>query len=524
MSKNTGMVTALCRQTTIPKGATIIRIPGTGNARPSAIAPPFIKPPLNWATQPAVNQQLLPADEAVAIVTNDPLHAVIFTDKNPTGAGLQQRWLFGGSPDQPDIVLNAGSRPPLATDLYCSIPDPGFRQWHGGRLHALRWKGKYYMWCDGAALAAAGNLINVALAAASPGMLAGDAVIINVYRLAEGDEIQTNSVRVAGPIAPNTIVSSFTIPMADWYRVELAADEDNATNGLLLNIFNTAVSEILVHLALPDLVERMMPLVQSIRILGASVHGINLVSDQNATGSWVGDQPEGSILYTSFLRGAAGANGFQKLTTSRGNELMELKKFNPYAWVAPESEKSWSYRQPFTFTAGGQVSNTLGDDANSYDYVVIYFKAGGVQVGVGPFTPDPARNIQLEFFFAVEYLSEGLWMMPGVSPATNDDEDAARKVLNSMENIGHNPAFDEIMRTIGKYVRLSPPVLSLLGPYGKAAAAVATGVGEGLRLLGYRTKKTARPEGHPGHVGSGEERQAKARRVAHGEEEGDEEV
>lgn len=517
--KNEGLVTALCRQTTIPKNATIIRLPGTGNARPSAIAAPFLKPVMNWSTPPALGLQLLPADEAVMIITNDPLRAMIWTDKNPTAVTLTQLWQFSGSPDNPIVQITPGGRPPLDTDLYCSTPQAaGVGEFHGQRLFSLLHKGKYYMWCDAPQSGGAATCQIQIFTVLIP-MAAGDAFNVSIFRLAEGDEQLVAAGRIAGPIAASSLAFAVTLPTADWYRVEMYGDDDNVTATINYTIRNISNSEILVHRALPDLVERMLSLVQAIRIIGAASHAINLVSDQNATGSWVGDQPEGTLLYTLFLRGASGANGFQRLTTQRGNEVMELKKYNPYTWVAPESEQSWAYQHPFTFNATGGVSNVIGTQATQMNYTIVYLKSGGTAIA-----PDISRNLQLEFFFAVEYLSEGQWMMPGVSPATNDDEDAARKVLNSMENIGHNPAFDDIMRTIGKYVRLSAPVLALLGPYGKAASAVAAGIGTGLGILGYRTKKTARPEGHPGYVGSGEERPQKAQRVAQGEEGGAQEM
>lgn len=515
--KNEGIVTAICRQTTIPKGATIIRLPGTGNARPSAIAQPFFKPVMNWSTPPpALPNQLLPPDEAVMIVTNDPLHAAIWTDKNPAATPLSQVWLYSGSPDDPSISIAPGGMPPLANDLFCSVPlTAGVGNFHGQRMFAFRHKNKYYMWCDGGSSPAVGNNIQV-FTGATP-MAGGDGVTVSIFRLNDGDEVQVISTRIAGPFAANTVIFTQNIS-ADLYRVDLSCDDTNVTAGLIFNVRNNAISEILVHRALPDLVERMLPSVQAIRVIGAASHAINLVSDQNATGSWVGDQPEGSLLYTLFLRGAAGANGFQRLTTQRGNEVMELKKFNPYTWVAPENAASWEYQHPFAFNQTG-VSNVIAEELTQMNYTIVYLKAGGTGAG-----SDVARNIQMEFFYAIEYLSESQWAMPGVSPATNDDEDAARKILNSMENIGHNPAFDEIMRTIGKYVRLSAPVLALLGPYGKAASAVAAGIGTGLGILGYRTKKTARPPGHPGYVGSGEERPQKAQRVAQGEEGGAQEM
>ncbi len=488
------IVTAICRQTTIPKGANIVRLPGTGNARPSAIAPPFIKPVLNWSTPPPLVNQMLPADEAVVITTNDPLHAIIFTDKNPTLQPARQIWTFSDNPtDNGLVAITPGVTPNLDTDLYCSTPAATFKQWHGPRLYSLKWKGKYYMWCDCPVGGLAGN--NIVISTSGVAMVAGDSVTVSLYRLNEGDDLLVQSTHVVGPFAINTPILTINLLTQDWYRVSFVGADNNATAQFFLSIVNNAVCEMLVHLALPDLSERMLSLVQSIRVTGASCHLMNLVSDQNATGSWVGDQPEGSILYTSFLRGASGANGFQKLTTNRGNEVMELKKFNPYGWVSPESERSWAYRQPFSFNSAGQVTNTIGDDFNTYDYIIFYLKSGGTAIAA-----DLSRNVQMEFFFCVEYLSEGIWMMPGVSPATQDDQDAARKVLCSMENIGHNPAFKEIMQTIGKYVRLSAPVLALLGPYGKAASVAAAGVGEGIGLaFGYRTKKTARPkEDSPG--------------------------
>lgn len=515
--KNESLVTAICRQTTIPKNATIIRLPGTGNARPSAIAPPFAKPVLNWSTPPAAALQLLPPDEAVVIVTNDPLHAMLYTDKNNAGAALSQLWLWGGSPDNPSIFVSPGGKPNLATDLYSATPTVGSTQFHGPRVFPILHKGKYFMWCDAPQNGGAATCALQIYTGSIP-MAAGDAVNITIFRLGDGDEVQAASVRIPGPFAANALAYALTLPTADYYRVELQGDDDNVTALLSFVIQNVADSEILVHRALPDLVERMMPLVQAIRVIGAASHALNLVSDQNATGSWVGDQPEGSLLWTMFLRGVSGANGFQRLTTQRGNEVMELKKFNPYTWVAPENEQSWAYQHPFAFNSTG-VSNVIGREIMETNYTIVYLKSGGTGAGA-----DISRNIQLEFFFAVEYLSEGLWMMPGVSPATNDDEDAARKVLNSMENITHNPAFDEIMKTIGKYVRLSAPVLALLGPYGKAASAVATGVGEGLRILGYRTKQRAREDGAYTGLLPLKKRRREADDVEDEEEEGGEDV
>ena len=86
----------------------------------------------------------------------------------------------------------------------------------------------------------------------------------------------------------------------------------------------------------------------------------------------------------------------------------------------------------------------------------------------------------------------------GVSPATADDCQRAVQILASMGNITHNPGWKEIMATIGKYVRLSAPMLALMGPYGKAASVAAAGVGEGLGIAfgpgKSRTRKTARKE------------------------------
>lgn len=483
------MVTKLVQQVTIPKKAAAIRLPGSGNARPTAIATPFAKPPLVWSTPPPLISQLLPADEAVVIVTNDPLCAMIFTNKNPTSQQLSQQWLFSGSPDNGVIVVAPGGHPNLAEDLYSSVPITGAIPFHGPRLYARKWKGNYYMWCDASTTVSAANSLDVRTGLVA--MAAGDAVVITIWRLNEGDEIQVSSTRVAGPIAVSSLVQTLQLPAADYYRVDLSGDDENVTALLNFLIVNNATSEICVHLALPDLTERQMNIVQGITVFGAASHCINLVSDQNATGSWVGDQPEGAVIWTTYLRGPSGTNGFQKLSGQQGNEVMELKKYNPYTFVTPEDSDDWKLKHPFTFNASSQVTNIMNVSMEKIHYTITYLKSGGTAIA-----SDPSRNIQMEFFYALQYTSDGLWPMMGVSEATEDDLAAATKVLASLENITHNPGFKEIMATVGKYVRLSAPVLALLGPYGKAASVAATGVGEGLGMaFGYknRTKKTARP-------------------------------
>lgn len=505
-STNETYVALLVKQASIPKNANIIRIAGSGNSRPSAVAPPFLKPVLNWSTPPALAQQVLPGDEAIVIVTNDPLCAMIFTDKNPTAVPLSQRWLYGGSPDSPLITLTAGQTKTLVDDLFCSVPDAGFRAWHGPRLYARKFKGKYYVFCDASTTPGALNIIN--LNTFGVAMAATDSVTWSIYRLQEGDDLEVTSLVVTGPVIASATAATAQLPAPDYYRCELSADDDNTTALLQFNINNQASSEIEVHLALPDLSERQLNIIQGIRVPGASSHCMNLVSDQNATGSWAGDQPEGGVIWTSYIRGVTGANGLQKITAQQGNELMELKKYNPYTFVTPEDDDDWKFTHPFTFNPTGQVTNTLNRSMEEFHYTVVYLKSGGATAAVA----DASRNIQMEFYFAVEYTSDSLWPMPGISPATQDDVQAAVKILASMENITHNPAFKDILATIGKYARLSAPVLSLLGPYGKAAGLAVGGVGAGLGKLGYRTRQRAKAEGHV--VEGGQRKSARLAQIA----------
>lgn len=481
------MVPLICQMVVKPGDSPVIRGVATGNARPSAVAKPFSKPPMNWSTPPPAIQQMLPADEAIIMCTFDPLCSIIFTDKNPLSAILQQLWIVTGNPDSSVVSLVPGQTSSMAQDLYCSIPNGGARAWHGPRLYARLYKGNYYLWCDASTTPGATN--NIAVSCFT-GQAAGDTTLVTIYRLNEGDEIVALSTRVVGVIAPGANITVFNLPVPDYYRVVLTADDENTTNPLTYQVINNATSEILVHLALPDLTEREMNKVQGCRVLGSAVHAINLVNDNNATGSWVGDQPDSSIMYTAFLRGASGANGFQKLAGQRGNALMELKKYNPYGFVTPEDMDDFQFNHLFSFSSQSQVTNVINKPFTEYPYVIFYLKSGGTTI-----TADASRNIQLEFFQAVEYTTDGIWPDVGISPATQDDWEAAVKVLASIENVTHNPGFKEIMATIGKYARLSAPVLSLLGPYGKAASIAVGGIGEGLGMVfpgKNRTKKTAR--------------------------------
>jgi len=491
----------LCKQVTVPKGANVLRLP-EGSGRPSAVAQLEAKPPLNWGTPPIAAQQLLPADEAMVIVSNDPLCAYQYTDKNPSGTVSTQQWVFGingGTPVQ-TLTLAPGQSTKTEQDLMGSQPNAANPKFHGNFLYARKFKGRYWNWCDASTTASNTRAINVITPS---GMAAGDAVTIAVYRLNEGDPIAVTNSKISGVIAAGGTILVITLPAADYYAVDVFADDDNTTAALTIRFENTWDCETVVHRALPDLTERMQEVVHAIRVTGASSRIMNIASEQYATGTWVGDQPEGATIWTTYLRGASGSNGFQKLTAQRGSEVMELKKFNPYTWVAPEDGDDWKYGHPFTFDAANRVSNVLNKDMSKYHYTIVYLKCGGVAVA-----DDPSRKVQLEFEFATEYTSDGQWPMMGTSPMTDDEVEASIAVLKSMENITHNPAFADIMRTIGKYVRLSAPVLALLGPYGKAASLAATGIGAGLAHLGYRTRKTARPPTED------EERERKAARVS----------
>lgn len=482
-----GMTALIAQMIAMPRDQPIIRGVTTTNGRPSATAQPFLRPVLNWSTPiPAASagKRVLPPDESIIIWTYDALCAMIVEDKNPTLVPLVQTWIVSDNPVVSSIPVGPGETAPLATDLYASIPAGAARAWHGQRLFARLFKGKYWNWCDCGQTPGASEAIQ--LFTGSVAMVAADAVIFSVYRLNEGDETRVSSTRIPGPIAANTLVQSVVLTGPDMYRVDITLDEDSPTTTLTFVVQNIATSAIMVHLPLPDLVERQMDLVQAIRILAATCNIKNTASEQNAAGSWVGDQIEGSQIWTQYIRGAAGANGFQKLSGQRGNEIMELKK-NGYAFVTPEDMDDLHFVHPFTFNATGKVSNVKNEEIDQHPYCVFYLKAGGTSDA-----SDPARSIQMLFDWGVEYLSEGQWPQTGSSPATADDWEAATKIVGSMENFYHNPAWKDILGTIGKYARLSAPVLALMGPYGKAASVVVGGVGTGLGMLGYRTKKTAR--------------------------------
>lgn len=479
------LVGSLCKQVTVPKGSNVLRL-ADGSGRPTAVCQLEAKPPLNWGTPPIAAQQLLPPDEAIVMVSNDPLCAYSFTDKNPTGAVSTQQWVWGingGTPVQ-TLTLAPGQQLNLENDLMGSQPSGPAPKFHGNFLYARKFKGRYWVWCDGSTTVGGTRAVNIVTPS---GLAAGDALIFTLFRLNEGDPIVVTASRVPGAIGAGVNVAALSLTAADFYALDISADDDNTSPSISVRVENTWDCETVCHRALPDLTERMQEVIAGIRVTGASSHVINLASEQYATGTWVGDQPEGATIWTAYLRGASGGNGFQKLTAQRGNEVMELKKFNPYTWVAPEDTDDWKLSHPFTFDAAGRVSNTLNKDMSKFHYTIVYLKAGGVAVA-----DDPARKVQLDFQFAGEYTSDGQWPMMGTSPLTEDDTAAAVKVLSSMENITHNPAFADIMKTIGKYVRLSAPVLALLGPYGKAASLAATGIGAGLGALGYRTRKTAR--------------------------------
>ena len=480
----------LVQQVALPKDAAGIRLTGSGNGKESALAKLFLKPSLNIESPPAAAQQVLPGNESIVIVTNDPLCAMIFTDKNSAGNQLQYQWLFGDNPQLNTVTLAPGQKANLETDLYASIPIVG-TAFHGPRLYARLFKGKYYLWCDCALVANASNIISVNTGTIA--MAVADAVTVVVYRLNEGDEVIVFQQRVAGPFAAGTQINAYQIVFPDYYRVELSADDDNATPLINFTIYNNAISEILCHRAMPDLVE-FANLFQSIRMIGSSSRVKNGASDQFATGWWIGDQPDAPILWTSYLRGAAGNNGYTRLSGQKGNEEMEFKKFNAYTYVKPEDNKDWEFIHPFSFNNNRQVTNVISRDMGELHYTIVYLKVGSTTAA----TDDPARRVQLEFNFLAEYTSDAQLPMGGVSPATADDCQRAVQILASMGNITHNPGWKEIMATIGKYVRLSAPMLALMGPYGKAASVAAAGVGEGLGIAfgpgKSRTRKTAREE------------------------------
>lgn len=485
-----GAVGDIILSQTLPVDSAVARFRDQYTSTESAVGQPFARPGLPWETsQATVGEQVLDANQSLMIVTKDPLCAIMYENKNPNGLPLAQRWCYGvvnGSPSQSVFVAPGETVEP---DIMKSIPQPGNIAFHGPSLYYRHCKGKDYLWCDAGRVASANNRIEIVNFTVA--ILATDVINVSIYRLNDGDEVKVGTFRLPAT-ATNNIALSVNLPAPDYYRVVYNFDATDSTGApnltpfLNLGVQNVATSAIMVHLPLPNIDEEAQK-IQQIRVLGAAMRAMNTANADNIAGSYVIDQISGGTVWTSYIRNVGGVDGFTRISAQRGNDIRDLKR-SMYCFVKTVEEDDFAYYPVFSRDASGLVNHAEAVDMFDLPYVICILKAGA-----NDNTGAPSRSIQCFWNFNVEFETNSSWTAVRKSEFTSEQWEQAQKVLSSIDQFYYNPSFKDILGTIGKLARLSGPILSMFGPYGKAAGVAVTGVGEGLGMLGYRTKKTARP-------------------------------
>lgn len=333
--------------------------------------------------------------------------------------------------------------------------------YHGQRLYHGQSQGKRFLWQDN-------SYVSVVL---QGNLTATQTLTMTLYTWNEGAPLPLTSLTFPPLSVSGTALSFASFP---YQYVALEANlEDTSVTPVALNITATtttiANTECFAHRCVPQL-ESNQGRVGSARVLGSACRLMNVSPPQYKAGSWVAIQLTKGDRWTNYI--PVLGDPYTLLTTLKGVHPKLLEK-GCYGYHKPTQAEDFDFRIPFE-----NVYNTT-QSVNGYsldDSTCVLF-ALFAPAGAGTLS----HAFQLQFSTNIEYATDDQWTATQIAETESDDWENALEVVSSMEQFYENPThWAEIFRTIGKFARVGAPIVSLFGPYGRAAGAGMSVIGSAL--------------------------------------------
>lgn len=494
---------------TVPMEAMNIAMRDAYSAKPQARAGPFIKYDIPWnGLSGDTKTYAIPTNLALVILFRNPLRAWIAYDPNSTAANYGYNSCFGNNGAG---LIGAQSLPNgVCTAIDANITGLSSSttyQPHDDFLYGLsNDQGKKIVWIEGSATRATTITWNFQGSGTAPTVTG----YIDMYNDNDGDDtFQARSVFTAQ--AMNAVFTAFTITDRDYRRFEITITAVGGTAPVVASfLFSVAgTSDCFGHHALPQLTQNRNS-ISGLKFLANACKWTNNSKILDKNGRIVGCQFSKSDSWRALTFNAT-TDPYTNVAGKQGAKDISYEK-GGYGFLKPEEESDFSVQNCFEQGPVGWIDSDAS--ARFAGFFVIVARAG--LAGDTVSATDSGRIATVELFQKLSYSTKNIWLDSRVAEETPAQWSGAVEVVSTMEQFFPDPAIQwkTVLSTIGSLARLSAPLVSALGPYGRVAGTVLQGVGAGLGALGYRTKKTARPPKDEGGDPDEEEGGTKAIRLA----------
>lgn len=440
----------------LPGETNPIRMRDEYSAAKTAVAAPFSKTKLNWASTAGLGKQL-PDEVTGFFIFRDVLRNVVIYQRNPTNQPWAYIWIrafltasLAGDTVFQSTVQGMDCNPMAAYPSDDTTTYP-YRP-HGNMLFGGKAEDNRFIWIDSVTGALSACTI---VYGGDPGTFAG---AIDLIRWDNDKEVIVSSTNtVAG-----TSSYAIAVPSSGYYRLHVCSLNENN-----FQVTVTGTCACWEHHYLPGFWDNAKK-ITSIRMLALSFLLKNQASPLNKQGNCVAVQIGKGENWTKFAQPGATNNTFYDTLLSRGGGKDMLLMNGMYGFLKPSDNSNLEMKTPIVLD--NLITQTQFDLCNNADYIAFAANC----------TTADGRDCYFNMDAHVEYTTGDTWTDISPPTALPESWEAGIEALASMEQFYENPVhISSIFKSIGKFAKIGSRVLSLF-PTTAILGKVADIVGEGL--------------------------------------------
>lgn len=419
----------------------------------------------------------LPVTEWGAFIFRDTIrYAVIYTPQPTLTADFTYRAVMDPDSATPYVQsFGGGGNQEIVDPAYMEY-QASVSSWkaHGDYMGIGTYGDKLGIWID--ATAGAPMTVRASFDAPSGGVWTSGVMSILAYRYDGG--VWTPAFIASGTtsVQPTALAfqMAFTLASSGYYAFEVlngALDGTSKPMPMTMNAFqiesNGSLGSVWSHIMVNDLFPGNILATQAIRILGSSAWLRNIAAPLLQQGTLVACQVNANEDWYTGYASSINPALYELVSGLATEEEFKLAE-GYYGFLRPSGAHDFKFQSPSTFS--GQNMCARFRLAPECDFLAI--AASCNTAGGGDCT--------LKLDCALEYKTKNDWLELEKATVSEEDWKTAVEAVAAMKQHYKNDIHvSAILRSIGKALNLSGPVLSAFGPYGAALTPIASALGRG---------------------------------------------
>lgn len=438
----------------------VVRVNDEGGAIETATARPRSVITLPWTG--AGNLMSLPQGQTVIFITRDPTCPLMYYDYNNGGnAGAAQSavylWVAYNDKNGPVNTFTCGEATTTPLTPMGMVYNSG-KAFHTQWLFAKVYGDRYYVHADAPPTNNQTAISALTIVMSGSGKLASDVLVTNIYRLAEGADVNVFSFVFASTGTGSEVAATFAVPLTDKYRIVCRYEPavGNPSTSINVQVQQSWACGTLCHVPIPQL-QTIWQQLQRVRMIGVAIDVVNQTPDQFRGGSVIATQLSGGTSEYQSLQGSV--DPYAYMSNLRGVEPADFK-MGRYTFIKPDGDTALAWKRPFRFDSNGIVGAVRMPAMQEDGFVMLAVSAPDLVSGAS--TTTTRGQVTLDVRMSIEIDTQFTWMETLFSRATAEEWDIAEAALSNVSQNWDDPNWGKIWSAIKGGLRIGGQIASVI--------------------------------------------------------------